>query len=450
MKNWARKLLGVVRRLGAWSAKWVGLLTGRARRDLASRRVYWDDSVLLSLSNLVRETETRASGRVQVVSLAEFRAAIGDLWEKYQSRILMIAESTIARMIGKGNTFIPQSEDTWLLLLPGLSEDAAQDRADAIAANIGEKLVGAQFTPQELPLPSTSKLDLAGAFKADGSLDVEAVKHAIEKVRQTQALSIGDRAGFSRPPDPTARPIVARTRQISKAGQIKILLRPAWCAETQSIDSFFVRAFSEAGINVYGDAASHYNDATIVDLTKAAAGIFSATCGGRLQAKIAVPLPFATLQGSALPEIKRMVAALPQRDRLMRLRIEVVRIPAEASVESLVAVREIFRPYVREVAFMTNLTAPLDQLLVLDHVMLGTELTAESEARDEDIFQHMLMFRQRAGRRVTYMLGLNSRTHVRHAISAGLDEVGGPALLDDVKRLPQEIAIIHREDMLAP
>ena len=67
-------------------------------------RVYWDDSVALTLSNLVQETETRASGRVQVISLADFREAVGELWAKYQSRILLIAESTISRMIGKGNT----------------------------------------------------------------------------------------------------------------------------------------------------------------------------------------------------------------------------------------------------------------------------------------------------------------------------------------------------------
>ena len=149
-------------------------------------RVYWDDSVALTLSNLVQETETRASGRVQVISLADFREAVGELWEKYQSRILLIAESTISRMIGKGNTFIPQGEDAWLLLFMGLPNDKAQDRADTIAATIGEKLVGAQFTAHELPLPQASKLDLTGALNADGSFNLEAVKQAISRVRKTQ------------------------------------------------------------------------------------------------------------------------------------------------------------------------------------------------------------------------------------------------------------------------
>jgi len=114
--------------------RWVRRLAGGRVAELQAR-VYWDDGVTLTLSNLAQETETRASGRVQVISLADFRAAIGELWEKYQNKILIIAESTIGRMIGKGNTYIPQGEDTWLLLFPGLSSDKAQQRADAPPAS---------------------------------------------------------------------------------------------------------------------------------------------------------------------------------------------------------------------------------------------------------------------------------------------------------------------------
>jgi len=121
-------------------------LAGVAPEDVLVERTYWDDSVSLALTDLVQEAETRASGKVQVISLAEFRVAIGELWDKYESRILLIAESTISRMIGRGNTFIPQDKDTWLLLFPALPEAEALKRADAIASKIGEKLVGAQFT----------------------------------------------------------------------------------------------------------------------------------------------------------------------------------------------------------------------------------------------------------------------------------------------------------------
>src|SRR5436190_1016005 len=79
-------------------------------------RGYWDGEIELTLSKLVRETETRASGRVQLLSLASFHDDIGELWEQYRDRILLIAETTISKRIGRGNTFIMQDEETWLLL----------------------------------------------------------------------------------------------------------------------------------------------------------------------------------------------------------------------------------------------------------------------------------------------------------------------------------------------
>jgi len=422
-------------------------LFSQSERDLARARVYWDDSVSLTLSNLAQETETRASGRVQVISLADFRTAIGELWDKYQNKILIIAESTIARMIGRGNTFIPQGEDTWLLLFPSLEDDKAEQRTNAIAASIGKKLVGAQFTSEELPLPAAAKLDLSGAVNADGSLNMDAVKTAISRVRQKQILKV-----VAPPPAaPRPRPVAAAAPpQRSNADQLKYFFRPGWSAETQNIDTFFFRAFTDAGLNVYADSAPPLSDATVIDLTKSAASAFTAMCEGGLMAKMVIPVPFNTLHGPAGHDVLRIVSALKQRERLMRLRIEVVRVPDSVTSDLLVPIREMFRAFVREVAFMVDLLSPHAQVLALDHIMLGAELGHDHGGSDEQIFQEMLMFRQRAGRRGTYILGLHSRNHMMHAVRAGFSEVGGPALHEDTRRLPLHLSHVPREDLLAP
>jgi hypothetical protein len=134
----------------------------------------------------------------------------------------------------------------------------------------------------------------------------------------------------------------------------------------------------------------------------------------------------------------------------MRLRVEVVRVPESATCELLVPVREMFRAYVREVAFMVDLLAPNAQILALDHIMLGVELGREHGGNDEQMFQEMLMFRQRAGRRGTYILGLYSRNHMKQAVRAGFSEIGGPALHEDTRRLPLHLSHMTREDLLAP
>ncbi len=409
--------------------------------------VYWDDSVTLTLADLVQETETRASGKVQILSLADFRASIGELWERYQSKILIIAESTIGRMIGKGNTYIAQGDDAWLLLFASLTEDKAQERADAIAASIGDKLMGAQFTAHELPLPAAARLDLSDAVKDDGSLDMEAVKRAITKVRQKQITSTvaRNRAAAAAAIRPVAAPAGKLMR--SDAEQLKTFFQPAWCAETESIDIFFFRASAADGLEIYAEDAPTQNDATILDLTRAATAAFTAMCGAGLNAKMAIPLPFSALQGATLKEIQRMVVSLGQRERLLRLRLEIVQIPADVTADMLVPIRELFRPYVREVAFMVDIFQPSEQVLALDHIMLGASGKDAGGLSEEQIFQDLLLFRQRTGRRGTYILGLASKAHLRRAINAGIAEVGGPALGEDTKRLPHRVTILQREQL---
>jgi hypothetical protein len=448
MQNQMNLRTNLMHRVLAWTGRWARAFLKRETSAPVQPPVYWDDSVSLALSNLVQDAETRASGRVQIISLADFRGAIGELWPKYEKHILIIAESTIGRMIGKGNTFIPQGDDAWLLLFPGLPEDNAQQRADAIAATLGEKLLGAQFTSHEVPMPAAAKLDLTGAVNADGSLNMEAVKSAISRIKQTQISKVAA-ASKSVTPVP-ARATAPGTISRSTAEQLKTFFRPAWCAETESVDTFFFRATGEAGRNVYADTAPPCNDATILDLTKAAVTAFTAMCDTGLQAKMAIPVPFSTLHGAALVEIQRLIARLPQRDRLLRLRLEVVRIPDDITADMLLPIREVFRPYVREVAFVVDLAQPHEQVLALDHIMLGADLTELQGATDEQIFQEMLMFRQRAGRRGTYVLGVNTRTLVKHAIHAGVHEIGGPVVGDDLKRLPHRTAIIHRDEITAP
>jgi len=439
-------LLQPVRRVANRAAQWVRTLVSDRHNEPVRPRVYWDDDITLTLSNLVQEAETRASGRVQVISLADFRNAIGDLWEKYQSRILIIVDSTIGRMIGRGNTYIPQGDDGWLLLFPGLAEDKAQQRADAIAAAIGEKLMGARFIEHELPLPAAAKLDLRGALNVDGSLNMEAVKQAISRVKQAQiSTAAGAKARATAPP---AGGQSVGTMLRSTANQLQVSFIPAWSADTESIDTYFFRAMTAGGSDVYAQNAPSHNDATVLDLCRAAAAAFNAMCDSGLNAKMVIPVPFATLGGPLMGEIQRLIASLRQRERLLRLRIEVVQIPPSVTADILVAIREAFRAYVREVAFVVDLFAPHEQILVLDHVMLGVDVSDAGTLSDDAIFQDLLMFRQRAGRRGTYVLGLQSHAHLRRAINAGIGEVGGPALAEGIKRLPHRITIMQREQLL--
>jgi hypothetical protein len=67
---------------------------------------------------------------------------------------------------------------------------------------------------------------------------------------------------------------------------------------------------------------------------------------------------------------------------------------------------------------------------------------------DDEILQAMLIFRQRAGRRSTYALGLSSRLQVAHAVTAGIAEIGGSGVAAELRKLPDQVTVIRRQDLL--
>lgn len=457
-----RGLIGAARRAMTRARAAIRSFAGVAPEDIATERVYWDDGVNLALTDLVQEAETRASGRVQVITLADFRAAIGELWDKYEQRILIIAESTISRMIGRGNTYIPQDKDTWLLLFSALSEQDALKRADAIAARIGEKLVGAQFTEVPPPLPQASKLDLNGAINADGTLNLDRLKSAVQNVRQAAAAAPGiakavaaktaaAKAAKSVPRPTAAAPAPAAATPApakSEAAQFTISFRPAWTAETQAVDSFFFRANKADGSELYGPGVIPPTGAAVVELLDLATRAFAEMCERGLRATLTVPVPYTSLNSANVAEMQKMIASLPQRERLTYLRLEVTNVPMRAGAETLVPLRELFRSYVRDVAFLLDPFQLAEQALALDHIMAGVDVSRGGRRSDDEILQALLVFRQRAGRRSTYALGLASRLQVSHALTAGIAQIGGPGVAHDLKKLPDQISVIRRQDLL--
>ena len=428
----------------------TGLLRGvfgSKKEDENKARVYWDDGIALTLQNLAQETETRASGRVQVITLADFRASIPDLWDKYQDRILIIADSTISRMIGKGNTYIPQGDDTWLMLFNAAGEEEAQARTDAIAAKIGEKLMGARFSPEDPPLPTTAKINLSSAMRADGSIDLEAVKAAVSRARRAQA-PFAPGAPPSAAPQKTARPKPAPP-PAAPVPEFTISFRLAWCAETQSIDTFTLRVLNDMGVNVFAENAPPVSPLAAVAIVKMGAGLFRTMCATGVRAKFCIPIPFSVLETPAFGEIQQAINEINQQTRLLQLRVVISRVPTHASLDQLATVRELFRPFVRDVAFMIDPFLLEDQALALEHIVLYADVTGR-DTRDNEFLQTMHLLRQSAGGKVVHVTGLQSHKQLTSAVNAGIDEVSGAAVHDDLKVLPASVMVVRRQDLLLP
>gem|GEM_PF-3617327 len=423
------------------------------------RPATWDSDLDLSLGKLVTDTETRASGRVQVLTLAHLRSELGDGWERYKPRVLLIAETTIGRMIGKGNIYIPQDEDSWLLLMPSLNEHDAELRADEIARVLGEKLVGERFEEKEPPLPQNAKVDLGAALNPDGSFNTEAMKAAVKRARIVLASKDARRPSLeldknkSKDPVPRTFATTASYAQASLFPRLNVVYRPQWVAETESFAAFAMRAFTDTAEPVFGPSApaqvqAALNDATIIDLAKAAFGDFTGLAQRGLRATYVLPVPFAVMTRKLGAVFMRALTALPQKERLMHMRIELVNVPQAVNVQTLIDVREVFRGRVKDVAFLMDLEALNDAVMALDHIVLGVETRIGSHVSDADLGQHLSTFRRRAGGRRSYAMGLRSRAHAAMAIHAGLDEISGTGIADDVRHLPERVTVAFKQDLV--
>jgi hypothetical protein len=455
--------------------EWVDRLIPWKRRDVALepdasaeltfgpddvRPATWDADLELSLAKLVTDTETRASGRVQVLTLAHLRSELGDGWDTYKSKVILIAETTIGRMIGKGNTYIPQDEDSWLLLMPSMPEAEAEACADAIARSLGEKLIGARFVETEAPLPQTAKVDLAAAFNPDGTFNSAALKMAVKRARIVLAAKDVHRASAEL--DKNAKPAkainfatTASFAQASLFPKLTLTYRPQWDSATESFSTFVLRAFTDMAEPVFGPGVPEHiqkalNDATIIDLAKAAFADFTAMTQKNMRATYVLPVPFPVMTRKLGAVFMRALSALPQKERLLHMRIELVNVPPQTPVGTLVDVREIFRGRVKDVAFLMDLAAIQDNVMALDHVSLGVESRTDAGLPDTELVSLMNSFRRRAGARRSYIMGLRSRTLAAAAVQMGYDEISGTGIIDDRRDLPDRISVAYKQDLLRP
>ena len=163
-----------------------------------------EDSFTLALDTLLTEDEGKFHTRLQVISLVEFREAVGDKWFRLSEKVMMIAEGVINLHLGAGNVFGRRGQDLFVLLFRNLSAAEGRRRAVQIAQELGTRLVGAQFIGNERPLALAAEITLGDAIGPDGALDLAALHDAVGEMRAIIAPIAPARSGYR--PHATERP----------------------------------------------------------------------------------------------------------------------------------------------------------------------------------------------------------------------------------------------------
>ncbi|MBR9972454.1 hypothetical protein [Magnetospirillum sulfuroxidans] len=162
----------------------------------AARRVDSDsltsEDFRLAMEQVLREDQGRFGTKLHVVSLVEFREAVGERWARVSDKVMMIAEGVITKHLGSGNLFARQGTDFFTLVFRTCSADEGRIRAHTIAQELGTRLVGDQFQGIDRPLALSAEMDIADALQIDGTLNHPAIQRAVGEKRALLAGTVSD------------------------------------------------------------------------------------------------------------------------------------------------------------------------------------------------------------------------------------------------------------------
>jgi len=146
-----------------------------------------DDSFTLTLEEMLAEDAGRFQVKLQIISLVQFREAVGEKWNRLSEKVMLIAEGVIAQHLGAGNVCGRQGQDFFVLLFRSVPHAEGRRRAILIAQELGTRLLGNQFIAGDQPLALAAELDLADAVGPDGRLKPAALADAIAATRAQNA-----------------------------------------------------------------------------------------------------------------------------------------------------------------------------------------------------------------------------------------------------------------------
>jgi hypothetical protein len=156
-----------------------------------------DDDFKLFTEQLAKEDTGDFQVKLHIISLVEFREAVGERWSKVADKVMMIAEGVINLHLGAGNLFNRQGSDFFVLIFRTCDNSEGRRRAVTIAQELGTRLVGDRFVGAERPLALAAEVDPADGLNEDGSINLDAVHAAVTQMR---SLIAGQLAGDAAPP----------------------------------------------------------------------------------------------------------------------------------------------------------------------------------------------------------------------------------------------------------
>lgn len=177
----------------------VTSMEGRPWRIVGLMPEVAGDERMLTASGLMAEMNegrlTLLAGRLQLIGLNEVRDRLGDDWPRWSERAYAVSERVIRARLSNEDVFARNKNGDFIVCFSTLGGDAAWYKAQAIAEEIREKLIGdsAEGELAEVQV-ETSSVTIAQSELADdpdiASLLSRKLDEKIARLRQNQARLI--------------------------------------------------------------------------------------------------------------------------------------------------------------------------------------------------------------------------------------------------------------------
>ena len=135
------------------------------------------------------------AGRLQFIGLDVIRTEFGDRWPAFATRIYDIAEKTIAKRIEDVDVFRRDENNNYVICFSQLSESEASFKADRIAEEIREKILGtcgAEAGMDTVGNPKRAEVPGEGSYAAKVSralrTEVHSIPLSLEEVQKTDSV----------------------------------------------------------------------------------------------------------------------------------------------------------------------------------------------------------------------------------------------------------------------
>lgn len=451
----------------------------------AARDSLVDDSFTLALEGLLAEEQGDHQTKLHLISLVEFREAVGDRWAKVSDKVMLIAEGVINLHLGAGNVFGRKGTDLFVLVFRNTPPAEARRRAVRIAQDLGTRLVGSQFTGTDRPLALAAEIDLADALDGNGGLNLAALDAAVAETRAVIPEPEPARPPIAAAPDETTRRGAADPRWTAMEGggrtqadpnwkvneverardgaadpgleatppmpgdaALSLSWRPTWMAEGEVIGAYRAHLLrvdqpdrpGYEGARAYptlGGEGVQTLDRFVAGAT--VRGVRAMVADGS-NARVVVPLHWGSLGTTARLSVLAPLADIPEATRQRSLIVELFGLPPDLSSSALAETIASVRPLCRDVMVRVPLSAPpLARAAKAGAAVVGVDL-AELPNADKTDDEHLLaaLFRLRRDAETAGLAAcvwsVRRRKVVVGAVLGGFAMMNGPGLMKDLPR----------------